>query len=305
MHSSSASVHSSASVVPMPSSTDMDPNASLVPPLDCIDFKTHLQPSLRSRIGRGLLIFSVCMIPLLYGLELFVFAVLFRTLRAQNNVQLEGYLPASFLGLLAVSLATSIILVAFEFHNARKIVAASSIAGAALNRLAYFYESARDTRIYAFLTKIRNPWKRPGDSIAFFIYYRLQDWHHVVAQTPRQWLYALFIWYFAMDGSNISGGQKDAPSADFGSGLKSASREFFTSATHLQQFVFISCLFLILIWLVQVVLLVLSMLVYPFTLAFVHMPSLRSFVISRIDERIETLLIDMEIQSTNRCRMKL
>ncbi|KAL2918685.1 Potassium transporter [Polyrhizophydium stewartii] len=278
-----------------------------LPRLDCVDLNRCLAVSLPTRIGYLCLMLAIPLVPLLYACELVYFGILFSIVKVHNNVQLESYMPAIYSGLLAVSLAVSLILVGFELRAARKIVNASSIQGAALNRLAYFFQSAGCPRRYAFLSKIRNPWDRPRDVLTFFVFFRLQDWKHVIAQLPRQWLYSLYVWYFIIDGNPDRPAPADGAPSDRNvlPNFASASRDMFR-VQNMPQLLFVAARFFMFIWAVQAVMLILSVFVYPCLLAAIPKPNLRKYVLDKIDERIDTLLIDMEIESCDRNqRMKI
>ncbi|EGF81936.1 expressed protein [Batrachochytrium dendrobatidis JAM81] len=272
-----------------------------LPRLDCIDFTFGAKPiSLFTRIGRWYLLISVRLIPLLYCLEIVFFSLLFAMVRMHNNVELESYMPAIFSGILAVSLVLSLVLVGVDYRSARRIVMSSSIKGAVMNHLAYYYFSTGCTRRYEFLSKIRNSGDKMFDSLAFFVYFRLKGWKYVVTQIPRQWGYMLFVWWFIIVGNPLKH-QRESSLHDtnsdqgIGSNLLPAIPDMLQSNT-LPQAMFIMASLLILAWMVQLASLMISVLIYPVLLALIPMPSLEGYCNDVIQERTEQLLIEMNVK---------
>ncbi|KAJ1344222.1 hypothetical protein BSLG_001362 [Batrachochytrium salamandrivorans] len=272
-------------------------NTIILPRLDCINFAVQKPVSAWSHIGRFCLLTSVRMVPLLYLTEISFFVLLFTMVKMHNNVELESYMPAIYSGILAVSLVLSLVLFGIDYRCARRTVISSSIEEAVSNRLAYYYFSVNCTKRYAFLSAIRNPFDKAFDALTFFVYFRLKEWKHIIVQVPRQWGYMLFVWWFIMVGNPLrrtrDSDAQSGPNSAIAPNLLPALPDMLRSNS-LPQAMFIMAMLMITIWIMQVACLVISILAYPVLLAFLPLPSLDQYCTETIQERCESLLIDMD-----------
>ncbi|KAL7416974.1 hypothetical protein BDY24DRAFT_376092 [Mrakia frigida] len=166
----------------------------------------------------------------------------------------------------------SFLLLGYETHKARKVVASRDISYAFTNVMANGYYSLRSYPHFCFFCQINNSTKKTDD-FAFFIFFTFKGWKHLLlADAPRQVISALTLYSF-LKANNF---QTDDLS-DYYEGN-------WVTATLL-----VSMIFTVIVFAADMVLLVSAAILYVPLLCYIQ-GNLKEYCCHKIDKRIAELI---------------
>ncbi|CAE6361232.1 putative vacuolar membrane protein YJR054W OS=Saccharomyces cerevisiae (strain ATCC 204508 / S288c) GN=YJR054W PE=1 SV=1 [Rhizoctonia solani AG-1 IB] len=166
----------------------------------------------------------------------------------------------------------SFLLLAYEAHKAKKIIASRDISYAFTNVMANTYYSLRSYDHYCFFCQIENSTKKKDD-FAFFIFFTFKGWKRLLlADGPRQSINGLILYSFW----KVNGG-----SWNF--------EDYLDSKDPLTSALFFTMLFTVLVFASSVLLLLVAAVCYVPLLCYIQ-GNLKEYCCHKVDKRIAELI---------------